>query len=189
MTQLKQDPRLIRTQEAIVDAFLKLSHKKDFSQITVKDITETARINRATFYNHYLDKFDLLEKVVSDKLALDLGCSRQPRSLSLEDTVKEVFLAFIRFIENISTAVRSQEEHSTIESIVHIELTSLFLKQLDKECPDCAPAHNQRMSRLLTHSVIGMSRDYHTQFSEITPQDYVNSLLPYLLAGIKEKSS
>ncbi|MCC5889784.1 MAG: TetR family transcriptional regulator [Alkalibacterium sp.] len=188
MKELKQDPRLVRTRQSIIEAFIQLSYNKEFSQITVKDITETAQINRATFYNHFLDKYDLLEKVVSEKLSLNLGCSSHPKPLSLEDTIKEVFLALIRFVENIPAVVRSQEEHHTIESIIHIELTSLFHKQLVRECPDCDPAHTQRLSRLLTHSITGMSRDYHNHFTDTSPLDYVNSLLPYLCSGIKESS-
>ena len=36
---------------------------KPFSKISVRDITTAAEINRGTFYLHYLDKYDLLEKI------------------------------------------------------------------------------------------------------------------------------
>ncbi|WP_197091400.1 TetR family transcriptional regulator [Paenibacillus algorifonticola] len=35
--------------------------ERDFESITVKDITEIATMNRATFYAHYEDKYMLLE--------------------------------------------------------------------------------------------------------------------------------
>ncbi|MGL5256021.1 MAG: TetR/AcrR family transcriptional regulator, partial [Proteocatella sp.] len=37
--------------------------EKDFKDITVKDIAERADINRGTFYLHYKDAYDLLEKI------------------------------------------------------------------------------------------------------------------------------
>ena len=44
--------------------------EKEFEKITVKDITTRARINRGTFYIHYLDKYDLMkqmqEKVIEE---------------------------------------------------------------------------------------------------------------------------
>jgi AcrR family transcriptional regulator len=38
---------------------------KSFDEISVQDITDTATVNRATFYDHYTDKFALLEAMVA----------------------------------------------------------------------------------------------------------------------------
>lgn len=57
------DPRVIKTREAILEALLSLCESKGFGRTSVGDIVEHARINRATFYKHYRDKFDLVEKV------------------------------------------------------------------------------------------------------------------------------
>jgi hypothetical protein len=35
---------------------------KGFAALTVQDIADRAMVNRATFYRHYLDKHDLLDK-------------------------------------------------------------------------------------------------------------------------------
>jgi AcrR family transcriptional regulator len=37
---------------------------KGFDEISVQDITDAATVNRATFYDHYTDKFSLLEATV-----------------------------------------------------------------------------------------------------------------------------
>ena len=42
------------------EAFLKMLEKKDFAYITVKEICETAGVNRSTFYLHYETMADLL---------------------------------------------------------------------------------------------------------------------------------
>lgn len=55
------DPRTVRTRKLIVEAFNQLIISKSFEQITVKDITEQATINRATFYAHFVDKYALLD--------------------------------------------------------------------------------------------------------------------------------
>lgn len=56
------DKRIIKTRKLIQDALTQLMKEKGFDKITVKDITEKAFINRATFYLHYKDKYDLLEQ-------------------------------------------------------------------------------------------------------------------------------
>jgi AcrR family transcriptional regulator len=63
MTQEKTDPRILRTRKLIMDSFITLSGEKEFKDITIKDITTEAMVNRATFYYHFEDKYDLLEKV------------------------------------------------------------------------------------------------------------------------------
>src|SRR5436190_8682302 len=55
------DPRIRRTRHLMQRALEKLLEKKEFEAISVQDIADAATINRATFYDHYTDKFSLLE--------------------------------------------------------------------------------------------------------------------------------
>jgi AcrR family transcriptional regulator len=45
----------------------KLLETKEFEKISVQDIAEAATLNRATFYDHYPDKFALLECMVAGR--------------------------------------------------------------------------------------------------------------------------
>ena len=62
------DIRIVKTQRAINSVFFELMNEIGFSKITVQKIIECAEINRSTFYAHYTDKFDLLDKVENDLL-------------------------------------------------------------------------------------------------------------------------
>ena len=64
----KVDRRIVRTQDAIKKAFLELMSEKNFDSITIQDISDRANINRATVYLHYLDKFDLLDKIMEEHI-------------------------------------------------------------------------------------------------------------------------
>ncbi|MDD6651219.1 MAG: TetR family transcriptional regulator [Eggerthellales bacterium] len=48
-----------RTKLRIANAFEELLSEKSFGKITVQDIADRCVISRQTFYNHFLDKFDL----------------------------------------------------------------------------------------------------------------------------------
>jgi AcrR family transcriptional regulator len=50
------------------ESFIELLEKKDISQISIKEICEDADINRATFYAHYSDQYDLLRKIENELL-------------------------------------------------------------------------------------------------------------------------
>lgn len=57
------DRRIARTQNLIQDALVSLMEEKGFDALSVKDISVRANINRGTFYLHYRDKFDLLDRL------------------------------------------------------------------------------------------------------------------------------
>lgn len=63
------DKRIKRTKNSIRNALFTISEKKGIQHVTVQDIINKADINRATFYYHYKDKQDLIEKTVEDLLA------------------------------------------------------------------------------------------------------------------------
>ena len=58
-----EDRRVRRTKQLIKQSLIELMHEKPFKDITVKDITERADLNRGTFYLHYVDIYDLLSKI------------------------------------------------------------------------------------------------------------------------------
>ena len=58
------DSRVLKTQLSIKEAFMELVKEKGYNQVTVSDICKKANINRNTFYLHYLDKDDLVGKML-----------------------------------------------------------------------------------------------------------------------------
>lgn len=63
-----KDLRILKTERAIHQAFFGLMKKSGFEKISVKDIADAAMISRNTFYLHYNDKYDLLERVCNDMI-------------------------------------------------------------------------------------------------------------------------
>jgi AcrR family transcriptional regulator len=51
----------------LFEALQALLREKDFAKISVQDIAEKASLNRVTFYDHYPDKFALLESMVHER--------------------------------------------------------------------------------------------------------------------------
>jgi AcrR family transcriptional regulator len=60
-----RDPRIRRTRKLLQGALGTLMQTKSFDEISVQDIAEAATVNRATFYDHYTDKFALLDAMIA----------------------------------------------------------------------------------------------------------------------------
>jgi len=69
MLKSEKDRRTIKTKKVIRKALSELIEEKGFSNISITDLTTRADINRGTFYLHYFDKYDLLEKVENEVMA------------------------------------------------------------------------------------------------------------------------
>lgn len=91
------DLRIKRTQKAIKSAFFELLDEKSFEHISVKDITDRALISRNTFYLHYADKYELLNKVW-DELIIKLffRISKQLRRVQREEFTVESIAGILR---------------------------------------------------------------------------------------------
>jgi AcrR family transcriptional regulator len=61
-----EDLRVRRTRKLLKSALIELTIEKGFAAVTVQDIAERAMVNRATFYRHYLDKYDLLDQYMNE---------------------------------------------------------------------------------------------------------------------------
>ncbi|HBP43531.1 MAG TPA: hypothetical protein DD621_02470 [Clostridiales bacterium] len=57
----KEDLRVVRTRLLLSKALYELLETTPFEKISVMDICNKAMVHRATFYNHFYDKEDLLE--------------------------------------------------------------------------------------------------------------------------------
>ncbi|MFZ7121614.1 MAG: TetR/AcrR family transcriptional regulator [Eubacteriaceae bacterium] len=64
----KVDRRVKYTKMVLKESFIELLERKEISRITIKEICENADINRATFYAHYSDQYDLLRKIEIEML-------------------------------------------------------------------------------------------------------------------------
>ena len=90
MSEKTEDRRTRKTKKAICDAFAELLAEKELHRITVKEIIEKADISRVTFYNHYLDIYDLSAKF-EENIMLDAALL----VLDLEDVPYEDFFSHL----------------------------------------------------------------------------------------------
>lgn len=93
---MKVDRRVIKTEKALEDALLHLMKSKSIEQITTTELCRTAGINRNTFYAHYPNPMNLLERIQNEFIAIIvelIGTTAKEDSYSL--LLERVFDAIV----------------------------------------------------------------------------------------------
>lgn len=183
MDQSKTDPRVLRTRKLIMDAFIKLSETKEFSDITVKNITEEAMINRATFYYHFQDIYDLLEKVLSEVLMVDLNYELYKDSELEEETLTQIFSTITDFQKSLSTrCYRGYEE--TIARIIRDQLEVMLHKMLSRKADLKETETLKITAAILGWGIYGASVEWRKSGMTESPENFFRPAIPYILSGI-----
>ena len=116
------DRRAKRSRRLLKEALLALMQEKRFHEITARDVTEAADLNRGTFYLHYPDTQALLESIEDDIMAeaqdlIDQHLTELKNSSSLEP----VLMPLLDYI---------LEKRKTIELLLCNSNASSFLDKM-----------------------------------------------------------
>lgn len=99
--------RMTQTKQSLIHAFFNLVSKKDFEKITIADITKGAQVNRATFYAHFNDKFDLMDYILGDSASASLE-NRTSGVVKFDlDSINQLVLAVCDFYQQPNIQCRS----------------------------------------------------------------------------------
>ncbi|MCA9941516.1 MAG: TetR/AcrR family transcriptional regulator [Anaerolineales bacterium] len=95
------DPRARRTRRLLTQAFVELLEEKTPQAITVRDITQRANVNRATFYAHFADKYALYEYVFRDWFQAVLRARLPQPAPFNQETLHQLILAVFDFLAQL----------------------------------------------------------------------------------------
>lgn len=156
---MKTDARVRYTRRVIKESLLRLLEDRPVKRITVKEVCEAAQINRATFYAHFTDCFDVLNQMENDLLA-DFE-----RSLSFASVVDVVDM-----IERIYAMIDQNAEVCRV-LIFQNKDSSLTAKMI-------AMAHDKTIVRWKEQLTRAMESDREMLFTCLS-----NGLLNVILTG------
>src|SRR5579862_7891065 len=77
------DPRTVRTREALRDALLRLLEHESLEQITIREIAANANISYVTFFRHYPTKEALLRDIAKEQVRRLVETDDETRALRL----------------------------------------------------------------------------------------------------------
>ncbi len=122
MLKNPQDRRARRTALQIKQTMLTFMEHKPLHEITVSEICKACQINRATFYDHYRDVFDLVQDLERDML---LALEALMESVTPENMPDEVVSRlFFRFLS---------EHQKSLTVLLDSEQSQRFIQRLDQK--------------------------------------------------------
>jgi len=181
----RQDPRIKRTRNLILESFSNLLAEKNFGSISVQDVTDKAQINRATFYSHFQDKYALLDYSMSElfrqeieKRTLDV-CHYSPENL------KNLIFAVCEFLIRIHSDCA--QPHQQFEALVEgqikkqiFDLLSYWLSKSNKEISTEIPA------TVATWAIYGLASHYSHMKKRPALEKFVNEAFPLVAINLEQ---
>ena len=169
------DRRVLRTKKNIRQAFLHLLSEKSLSQITVKELSNLADINRKTFYMYYSNIEDILEEL-EDELVLKLV-----HVFEKELFQKEMFDSY-SFFENLNHTIQKDIDlyrilnHSDLLPHLIQRAKNALIEVFFRKYNISADSDNERYILYAEYAASGIlsmytkwfSRDFHMSLEELT---------------------
>ncbi|KMY77806.1 TetR family transcriptional regulator [Leuconostoc mesenteroides subsp. dextranicum] len=164
------------TQQRIMDAFVKLVSEKGFNNLTVSNITRTAKLSRGTFYIYYLDKYDVLEKIETYLLT------------NMEKLMQINIDKTISWLDDVDNNKLSAEldtyspYRSFIQSFDFLDKNRFTLKTLLSKNGDSQFVYKLR--HLIDEQIDSHYKNIFKDGNEVIPSDYTHDLLISSLISI-----
>lgn len=181
----REDPRVRRTRELIVRAFGDLVAEKGHTGLTVQEIAERATINRATFYAHFRDQYELFDHYVSESFRKELS-GRLPESPGpSEETIEALVLAACEYLAGLETACRRTDRRfrPLIEARVQEEIHEVLLGGIEALPPERRPADPEITASVISWAIFGAALRWSRGGTGLRVEEFARRTLRAIVEG------
>lgn len=191
MARPKKNPNEPDARQRIIDAFWILLEENHITKIGVKAIASAARCNRATFYYHFSDIYDLLQKAISieilesgnlPKFIFSVLTRRNYQSLANDHTGISA--------HRISVAMR-QGGTNTVQRMIADEVCTMWGRLLGRPENELKPK-TKAIIRYAACGMLGALFQEETEknaqsITDILPNGFIERMVPALVESLCEE--
>ncbi|WP_270562979.1 TetR/AcrR family transcriptional regulator [Clostridium beijerinckii] len=182
------NPRVKRTRDLIINAFISLVTKKGFDSITVKDITTAATINRATFYAHFTDKYALLDTVIVEKFSEIFSNKLQSEMRLNKNTIRSLILCVCEYFEMVKSICKCGFDSilPLIGDKIVCELYSTIYALLIKEheLAENEQIRAQLVATMMSTSMYNVIYKWEVQKRPIPQELLISEIIGFVFTGM-----
>jgi AcrR family transcriptional regulator len=184
----RNDPRAKRTRKYIQKAFTDLLAEMDFEDLSIQDIMDRAELNRATFYNHFQDKYQLLELTMRDAFT-EILSARIPLGTRMQGTelLRNLMLAVCEWQIEMTKQLNARRTLSqAMEDNAKQQLCNVIISCMT-HVKDHSVEERRRMewvATMISWSIYGVVVKW-SQSQEEPVEPFIEHVLPFLLSNLR----
>ena len=183
---MKEDLRVIKTKDNIKKNMLHLLKKNAFKDITMSMLVDECRINKTTFYRHYSDKYDLIEKISKDYISLFSKASS-----NFENGINAHNIdCLIQFFDNnkdelliLESKILPINIFEDMHTIMTLDLCTYFKKSINQD--DLIKLY----ASLISNNILTTIKWYHKNFLNFERNQIIQIVLQTVETGLEQSIS
>jgi AcrR family transcriptional regulator len=190
----REDPRVLRTRQLLLQAFSDLFSEKGFHAMTVQDITERASVNRGTFYTHFEDKSAILAYWLREQFQQRIASTALISGTWNLSTFRLLILAVVEWFAQLHQLTRSADR-SLIPLVVTTLQEALFELLLQGFKPAAASGMDQQIAletvaMVMSWAIFGAGFQCFHQWDEQTmalpAEEWASQVTDVLIGGLAQ---
>ncbi len=176
------DPRVKRTREMLLRAFEGLLETKSLQAISVQDIADRSTLNRATFYDHYTDKFALFQDLIGEKFRSAFMARMAERPAQCPHGIRALIETVCDFLAGFPSRCQEFQRQAgpLIESTIRERLREFLVAGALRDCPARDRANAELRATLAAWAICGAATEWQRQQTQ-SRDDFVDAVLPIVL--------
>ena len=159
----KMDRRVRKTKAQLREGLARLMQQKSIKEISVKELVDEVDINRSTFYLHYTDIYQMLQKIEEDAMQnITEVMKKYPLDSNNPDSVLQFIVQFFSIMDNDrDLCLALLGPHGDMAFVEQIEdlLAKTFLSHLPEKFPKNDPYIKYPYSFIL-NGCVGLIRTW-----------------------------
>jgi AcrR family transcriptional regulator len=181
-----EDLRVRRTRFLLQEKFWELLADQSFQSITVQDITARAMVNRATFYDHFVDKYALLQYSIREWFRDTLEKQQSAGAGGMDENLPGIITTACEFLAKLRYHCLPRD--NAVLPLVQTTITDLIAETLlEWLTPRGEKASSDlRLNMTVTSWAIYGAAFYWSQVEN--PEDleaFTQRVLPMILASVE----
>lgn len=181
--QKQEDMRTRKTRAAIQKAFREMLKEMDYNQITIKELTEHADINRRTFYLHYDSMDELLNELIDEIADGYVKKTNSMNGYSDQNEIARTFLLYFAQQDELHEKIICNANFKYISDRINKRISDSNQRHVD-DLGKVSPYTKNIIIAYMNMSALGMYRRWVADKKRVPLDDFIDLAANLICNGV-----